>query len=622
MPGPAYIMLGATAGQLRKYVLATASPSHFARRPQNPYFVPIRLTPAEYDNQQVASIVAFPDLAGGFGKYFANTREEANRGWLVKSAETRFPGTICLPALYTETAVPTQPNNFNGCAPFIYSDISGTGELYLRAGDKIYTTSTTTWADEEDCTNTEFALRFREAVIGTSRALFSLGMDGTTPANLSSTDGSTWNTRAADVVDLWQDPLTNTLMVTLSATGVVSTVGNIDLVTGATGVGNIGPMPRFIGQLEQVLYAIDRTGTLWAIDLSQASGEIVRRLPEALYGVVDGCLYQSGQLALTDGKRVILWHPARASRDVTPGAPDGVPAAMAYTIRSLVSINERLLAVVDYASTMGLWELRGSAWHVVTSKPTQPWHGATSGVTRRLMGGSGIGYDPENNRIWLASEASSTVKTWYNTLPPGGENVMVQELITAGDGFEATGEFETPWHHFGLRGLSGPLLRLRSIGENLSVARTAVYKYRVNGDEASAWTSIGTATAAGQEFTFGSVGEGAEFSEVRFRVELARGASATSPDGSFVVEFIKIPPLQRSDALIIDIEATATAQRRSAMAVLAALETLAEQKTLVAYRVDGEQSVSYRKLDGPRYTGFLMDGQLQGSLQVNANELT
>jgi hypothetical protein len=105
-------------------------------------------------------------------------------------------------------------------------------------------------------------------------------------------------------------------------------------------------------------------------------------------------------------------------------------------------------------------------------------------------------------------------------------------------------------------------------------------------------------------------------------VELARGASATSPDGSFVVEFIKIPPLQRSDALIIDIEATATAQRRSAMAVLAALETLAEQKTLVAYRVDGEQSVSYRKLDGPRYTGFLMDGQLQGSLQVNANELT
>lgn len=636
----AVVMLGADAASMRPWVLVPASPAQVQKRPLTEFFTPVRLGPADYDARQISSTIVFNDMAAGLGKYLTDSRQEANRVW-ASTSDTRFAGQITLPPKWTTLAVTGNPSATEGAAAFGYA---AAAERFIMAfKDVAYYYAGGAWTAWRTLAAGSFAWRVRTLTYtGTGagsagEAVYILARTaaGVVTSEVTLDGGTTWAAVGGTIVDVVQDPIAPGLVMGMSSAGAIVTSDRATFAGGTnTTLGTIAPGGHFVGTMQGIVYALDGAGRLWSIDVTQLSGEVVRLVTESLPRATCGVVLQNAQIMLSDGRQVYAVHPVRPSRDLTPGLPDGVPASMHYEIRGLFAMGDRLFALVlmynptaagAYSNTLytsALWELRGPGWHVVTTVPTGvPFTDAG----QRRWSDTGWGYDPYTRRMWLATTSTPlgrTIATYYNTLPLGGDNPWVAEQLVAGDGFEASSAFETGWHHFGLRGLKGPLLRVRGVAEWLSADHSVVVKYRLDGDEASAWTTLGTLTSTTRELLFAG-GAGVAFRSVRFRLELARGASALSPNAAFAVDFLKIPDPASGFTWLFDVAASARRQRRSEMTLWDDLIALAGQYTLPAARMPGDATHAFYKLQGPSMTAYVgPDGKLRGAFQVVANEVT
>ncbi len=438
--------------------------------------------------------------------------------------------------------------------------------------------------------------------------------DGTWSTYQDPTVAGNWAmNRWGDMTDVIVDPSTANRMLYLTVEGDVKYYDHtlLDDVY----VGSIPGGGHFLGTMQGVAYMVDGVGTLWDYDPSRNLGTQVRAYPDALPNLLGGCSFQNAQLALTDGRRVVLWHPTRPSREVTPGAPDGLPASMANTIRGLFPVGDRLLARVDLTGSTAtqLLEYKGGGWHVFSQGKSGTWMGTTSaGLEQRRQTDSGFILDPDTQRHWLSVLSGGVVGTYENALPAGGDVPWVQEQITAGAGFEPSARLETGWHHLGLRGLSGPILQARALGEfpdlNCSIA---VWYKLVTGilDDTAAWQALGTLHAT-QRALLLNTGQGLEFRVARFAYDLALtggsggGTSTVGPNAIVGWDYLKVPDQLTRRVFQFDVELTARHSKRAAQTIFDDLMTLAGPGPLPLCRV-GDEPLTPLKLEAPRGQGYL-----------------
>ena len=629
----AVVQIGASASALKSYVLVPNSIGNYIRRPLSEHFAPIRLGPPDYDSRAVASTIPFVDFAGGLGRYYPDSRNEASRAWNAV-ADTRFSGQVTLLPMFTGATPASTPSGTGGAGALLYSNVHGLDSTFLAAGDRLYRHTAGAWANviqlAAGAARETYKLRERPGAI---TFLFWARDDGLYSANADPTNVLNWqgpySTPAPVVTPVSDVALHPSSQLWLGSDAAAPTIWVITPGTAASMIngGQSGPGGHFIGPLLGNLYQIDNNGLLWEISWT-AGVTHTTKVVETLQRLVTGCVY-SGQLALTDGRRVVLWHPTRPSREITPGLPDGLPDNLAVVIRHLYAIGDRLVAVCDGANGGHfIFEFRGGGWHVLTYKSTTTWYGETGVADLRNMAGTGLSYDPTSRRVWLSGKliAGSAPTTFYNTLPVGGENPYVQEQIRAGDGFEGTGEVETGWHYLGLKGLSGPLLQVRALGEFVDTNVSVVVSYRVNDDDTAAWTPLGTLTSTTRTLTFGS-GAGVSFRSVRFKLALSQtgggggGVSTKSPNAAFAVEFAKVPDQLEGKVFTVDVARTARLTKRKPAQIYSDLVTLAEQKTLATV-ITADEGTLYLKLQAPQLSGYLSkDGRQMGTLQISASEL-
>lgn len=630
--GRSVVYIGASASTKKKYVLVDSPASAYQRVPISQFYAPIRLGPPDFDDQLPASTLTFGDFAGGFGKLFPDSRQDANRSWYVNAVDTRFSGIVSLAPKWTSKALPSQPGSVNGVGCFEYSQINNvTNAFYHANGDSLYKIvgTTVTLAATKGAVSDK-THRLRSLVInGTERfmwcrsdAQYTCTGDPTVSANWSSAVG-TFSLAATDVADVYQHPTIGTEFVRMLSDGT------INLPVAVTSPGVIAGGGHFIGIMAGILYMVDARGNLYAYDPTQASASQLKIVGGTLPNLVGGCVFQGAQLALTDGRSVQLFHPTRPSRDITPGAPDGNPLLMASTIYGLYAFGDRLLALAKLtnATIVALLEYRGGGWHMFSDSQTFDFLGTNSGQELRRHSDANFGIDPVNRRHWLSTKndaLGTTTGLWYNTLPAGGDQPYTQELIAAGDGFESAGVLETGWHAAGLRGLGGPLLKWTCTGHFQDTNQSIVVKYKTDTtgrlDDSVAFTTLGTLTSAAQSLSFAS-GAGVEFKYVRFRLELARtgggggGTSTKSPSASGRLDFLKVPDQVFQRTWQIDIEETRKTRRVSAREMFNQLLALSEQKTLpvVSYEQEGDVFV---KLQAPRETAYVNESGLKVGVMV------
>lgn len=622
--GPPTVWIGADANNLRPYTLVPSTSGPYQRTPISEFYAPIRLGQAEYDDRLPASTLTLSDYTGGAGKYLPDSRQEASRFW-YSTCDTRFAGIVSLPPNFTIRSLSTQPGSTNGAAAFAYAGINSQERFYFATGNRIYNTSGTSWTDLLALgTSTDLTYRLRrmyttDATPTTTENLFWMRSNGMYQCSGDPAVSGNWSVVLADVVDVSQSPLNTTTYLRMMQSGLIETV---DIPAGTSpDIGSIGSGGHFLGTMAGIVYMVDGGGSLWSYDATAAAGEQLRREADALPRITGGAVYQNAQIVLTDGRRTVQWHPTRPQRDVTIGAPDGVSSIDTFTVRGIFVIADRLLAYTTdtVAEDLSVWEFRGSGWHRLAAF-SATWLGST-GATYRRMTDTGFGFDPVNQRHWVGMNEAGTVVTYSNTLPPGGENPYVQELITAGDGFESSGTLETGWHYCGLRGLSGPLLQVVSLAEFSDTHQSVVVKYRTDFDETSGWTTLGTLSKTVRALTLAS-GAGVAFRVVRFRFELAQtgggggGTSTKSPNAAVRIDFLKVPAQLYRRAFQVDLSRSAMRQRRPIKTLMDALVTLAEQTTLPVVRFEDEGNL-FLKLEAPREQSYLdYAGKKAGAVAV------
>jgi hypothetical protein len=137
------------------------------------------------------------------------------------------------------------------------------------------------------------------------------------------------------------------------------------------------------------------------------------------------------------------------------------------------------------------------------------------------------------------------------TMPQNGEAPTVG-LDSFHDGPLA---FRTGWIDGGFREISGALYRLYCDGYNITASETVQIGYRLDNNEAAAFTSLGTFTAAGQSLNFPGGGTGLQFRTVQFEITLDRGATATlSPELlALVLLYDKRPDFRSTWVFRIDV---------------------------------------------------------------------
>jgi hypothetical protein len=650
---PAFIQLGATAAAMQNYWLAPNTSLQYSRTPLSEFASPIRLGLPDFDARLVASTISFGDFSGGAGKYFPDSRNEAARWWR-STCDTRNQGVIALlPKWTAAAAVTTQPGNDDGAASFVFSDVAGTNRLYMANGNRVYSTTGVAWTDVTVTTAAgwaggaagDYTYRLRNLIVVSAGAateyLVWLTSSGGMYNSVDPTAGVSWLAigtggggalnAAHAFVDVAISPLTSTLVVGMTEGGAVYT-GTLAQGTAGTQVGAIGRGGHFLGTLQGILYMVDGKGYLWDYDPTEATNEQVRLKFTGLPRITCGTPWKGAEMVLSDGRRVIRWHPSRPTTDITPGAPDGFPTDLALAVRGLFTLGDRLLAYVSYASTVGLIEFKGGNWHLLSPQITGTWQfnipsGTLANDDATVMGDNGHGFDHVNQRMWLGFQASNDLTTRYNTLPPGDGVPWVQEILAAGDGFEDTGSVETGHHYCGLKSVSGPALQLRLLGEMADTGMSIDVSYRVNDIEDTAgWTSLGTFTRSVRTLAFGASGEGVEFRIIRFKLDLKKtggggAASTKSPNASFALDFIKKPDQLFRHVCPIDIDLTARLSKRSPATIVSDLLTLSEQKTLLAFSVE-ERGTRYVTMEGDRESGYLDgDRRMHGVLTLTMNEV-
>lgn len=547
----------------------------------------LKIGAATYDERENAFWAVLDDFSGGFGHRVLDIRAAGGTHFdNVGGIDLRHPRHISLPGLRTVTTPTSSLNpdaigSANGpFAPTMLFSNLGSDQIHMAIGNALYTL------------NVAGTLTRRETIAGGGDRIVAIvdfrGSDGTRrlyansedDANyFFSTNGTTWANGSglsgqSGMLLLWHAIVWDAQIIAFGKTGAGATgiTSSADGVNWSNDDSNIGFhwIPRdnsgifFVGVAmapwgASAPYFID-TGDLYVLDWYVYNAVRIEGLGED-NRLLRGTIW-NGQIVVTDGRRVWLYEPASAN--IRPIGPFGVEGAAPswidndYRIAQLIGGANDLFALCVSESVavpsndyrIAVYNGVGWSWFGPEVTGQIPW-GALVGTIVSTT--DTTAFFPRSLHVMQHPLASvtTTLSSWQ--LPEIGDVAYV------GSGQNQSFEdgpltFETGWFDGGFSDLEGVLLKMDIDGYQINADETVRVEYRLNNNESSGYTDLGTFTDTQQTLFFTDDGKGIPFKTVQFRVSLDRGstAQATPILKALILLFDKKPLMRTSWTVKID----------------------------------------------------------------------
>jgi len=316
--------------------------------------------------------LGFSDLSGGVGTRWGKEERTDPRsllGYWYGTLDTWNPGQVTLPLLSTSTT----PTNISALktdyASMIECYIGGATRVILVKGTKAWNTTAASFGAEDktltDGQGRQLLYVACQPVTGALQpAVFWIaGPDAYVQKTL---DGSTWADQGATPKRVaaycgWTQILVGgtvpyvMVIAKSEATGVDHVVHYLEADGNwtSTGVGRYVPPATStgviaLGALTELSTAYLLNGPhVWELKLVSGAYSIAGMYPTGLADGKAGCRYED-MFALTDGSRIILWHPTRPPQDVSIWQDDGCPDDMAGEVKALQSLGPYLIAYWEF----------------------------------------------------------------------------------------------------------------------------------------------------------------------------------------------------------------------------------------------------------------------------------
>jgi len=383
----------------------------------------------------------------------------------------------------------------------------------------------------------------------------------------------------------------NNTLVDVASTGDAGATAWDARVTGFTGVlrdvwrftiqTSSGEEAHIIVLMEDALYWYDTTNHVFVHLLSLPfAGRGLNRWGDEL-------------LIFLDAGRVLAYHTSGALRDVSPGGPDGMPSGFDFGQDNggQVCLAESSFGV--YALWSGL-DTGGSAqkplclmfdgrgWHYIWQKADT----SISGAARFIF------VDPTTNDLVFGVQDAISEGTGLYQLKDIDVN---PRLLASNAEFAAAGYGETPLLVFPPTAISTTMWDTFYNTEDVDADETITPSYGINGAVATT-TAQSALTSNRATTTYGS-GLGVNFTTVRFRDDLARGATTSNSPKVVNTElnYLKVPDVRWGYSFRVNVVAThqarEAASRGEPVGIRNELETTLDSKVKVTLRY-GDRSVS------------------------------
>ena len=546
----------------------------------------LKIGAATYDEREHAFWAVLDDFSGGFGHRILDIRAAGGTHFdNVGGVDLRHPRNIALPGLRSVTtpassANPTaiRANHTPFATSLLFSNL-GADYIQMAIGNGIYTLAMDgTLTRRINITNSDQVINILDfrGSDGTRR-LYATNEDD---ANyFFSTNGTSWSDGSglsgqSGMLLLYNAVVWDAQIIAFGktgggATGLTSSADGVNWSNDDSAIGfHWIPTDDSVYMIgiamapwgASALYFLD-LGNLYVLDWSVYNAVKIEGLGEA-NRLVRGTSW-NGQIAVTDGRRVWLYEPASAN--IRPIGPFGVEGAAPswidndYRIAQLIGGANDLfalcvsesLAVPSNDYRIAVYNGVGWSWFGPEVTGQIPWGALIGTLVSTTDTGSFRARSLHVLQHPLGS-LTTTLSSWQ--LPEIGDVAYV------GTGRSQSFEdgplhFEMGWFDGGFSELEGVLLKLSIDAYQLTTTETVLVEYRLNNNESSAYTTLGTFTNNQQTLFFTKDGKGVPFKTVQFRISLDRGstAQATPILRALILLFDKKPLMRTSWTVKIDV---------------------------------------------------------------------
>lgn len=310
------------------------------------------------------------------------------------------------------------------------------------------------------------------------------------------------------------------------------------------------------------------------------------------------------------------------------------PAFASAVVSGMGSVGSDLVVGMTNLKTGGagrVWimQYNGSGWHC---RAQQSIDGCiVLDIFTYERPASIFGWRSAQYLCWITWDGT-TCKLHYIQEPIGGGSPEQDPTYV----YATAGAFDTPWLYGGFEHLFGALLRLRVRGAQLSASEIITVKYRLDGDDASGWTTLGNFTSTASQLSWGANGIGTKFKSVRFRFEFARGGTTTATPRAraFILLYDKKPVTRRAYNFVVDVARLIREQANADTdpwtgftaavdfkEILDKLVTVKDTYTLVPFSYDNEGTRYVKIVALPSTEQEIHDSMRRGIIQVQVTEI-
>jgi len=253
-------------------------------------------------------------------------------------------------------------------------------------------------------------------------------------------------------------------------------------------------------------------------------------MPAGVSSVECGCRVED-EFALSDGYRIVLWHPTRPTRDISIWGDDGCPPDQEGKVKSLTAVGEFLVAFYEFDGGTSC-----TFWSRPNLQGQMTWHRRTATLSGGfpLSVGSNIVFAQKTvsdlRRLWVVTADGSNCRTYYQDHPDAGLNPLPDATSKYENGY---GYLFTGWHDLVLMG--DEALALAEIERNANLTATEVmtvdyradYENLAELDGSATWKTGLTINNTRRQLDI-RAGTGAQALAVQLKIGLDRGGTATT----------------------------------------------------------------------------------------------
>ena len=531
----------------------------------------IKIGAATYDEREHAFFLTLDDFTGGFGHRVLNVREALGTHYdNAGGVDLRRTKHITLPPKRITVDASADPTNITLFA-FESSALASdrhdaAGFVYCGIGGAIYTlqydTNTgmrTTLTRQFQMANTNRINRIVEFTgSDQKRGLYACGFstgsfNNAYHRNTTGGDVTAWDKAVAsgpgagefdtsgavyfsDMI-VWGDQLigqTTSNEITSSADGAAwvidQAVDNDPLFRARNSVKFLGTAIPPWGEGTAV-YFID-SGKFYVLDFDAKTAYEIKDVGEQNF-LLTGTSW-NGNIFLTDGVNVWEYAPGlrETVRHLGPFGKDGAPPSWvegAFAIIAFLPGTSHLFALtrslIDGTGRLMVWQGTGWSWFGGLI-PQMPY----AATVDRLPVNISLNQPTRYIDVFATDGQNDANNVTAHTfkLPTTGDIPFVRNVGDPGSiaarTFFANGEkaFLTGWYDGGFSDIEGVLYKLKIDGFHMSNDNTVKVEYRLNNDEASDFTLLGTYVNNQQELWFDDEHLGIPFTTVQFKFTLNR----------------------------------------------------------------------------------------------------